>query len=115
MIIHQNFRTPWNCKTDFDIAGEGPTWGTYSISRNVRAAVTNQVIKLTMSGEASFTRGVFAEDSPIVTDVDLTYRLDNGELTGKFSRVHPFRTAFDGAINLLKQLQVMAEMMNFDD
>merc|ERR1712141_786729 len=33
-----DFSTPWNCKMDFNIAGEGPNWGTYSISRDVTAA-----------------------------------------------------------------------------
>merc|ERR1719266_240045 len=40
-----DFSTPWNCKMNFNMAGEGPNWGTYSISRDVKAAVANKVIK----------------------------------------------------------------------
>ena len=110
-----DFSTPWNCKIDFNIAGEGPRWGTYSISRNVRAALTNQDIKLAVSGEASFTRGPFAEDSPIVTDVDLTYRSTDGDLSGKFSKVikgieYPIPLYNDNY--LFKNLKIMAILMN---
>ena len=115
MIIYQNFRTPWNCKIDFNIAGEGPRWGTYTISRNVLTTVAFQEIKLAVSGEASFTRGPFAEDSPIVTDVDLTYRMNNGDLFGKFSKVikgieYPIPLYNDNY--LFKNLKIMAILMN---
>merc|ERR550539_1782828 len=34
-------------KRNFNVAGKGPNWGTYSIARNVKAAVANHVIQLT--------------------------------------------------------------------
>merc|ERR1712226_1801054 len=70
-----DFSTPWNCKMNFNMAGEGPNWGTYSISRDVKAAVANKVIKLAVSGDASFT-----------TDVDLKYLMNDRDLVGKFSK-----------------------------
>merc|ERR1711950_1690 len=66
-----DFRTPWNCKMNFNIAGEGPNWGTYTISRDLNATVAYQVITLTVNGDASFTEGVFAKISPVQTDVNL--------------------------------------------
>jgi len=82
-----DFSTPWNCKMNFNMAGEGPNWGTYSISRDVKAAVANKVIKLAVNGDASFTKGVFAKISPVTTDVDLKYLMDDRDLVGKFSKV----------------------------
>jgi len=82
-----DFSTPWNCKMDFNIAGEGPNWGTYSISRDVTAAVSNHVINLTVNGDASFTKGVFLKISPVHTNVDLTYKMNARDLIGKFSKV----------------------------
>lgn len=82
-----DFSTPWNCKMNFNMAGEGPNWGTYSISRDVKAAVANKVIKLAVSGDASFTKGVFAKISPVTTDVDLKYLMNDRDLVGKFSKV----------------------------
>merc|ERR1712083_600680 len=81
------FRTPWNGKMSCNIAGEGPEWGTYSISRDVTAAVADQVISLTVDGEASFTQGVFAEISPVHTEVDMKYLMNDTDLVGKFSKV----------------------------
>merc|ERR1711953_398690 len=71
-----DFSTPWKCKMNFNIAGEGPNWGTYSLSRDVSASVANKVIKLAVSGDSSFT-----------TDVDLTYKIHDRDLVGKFSKV----------------------------
>merc|ERR1711936_254708 len=82
-----DFSTPWNCKMDFNIAGEGPNWGTYSISRDVTAAVSNHVINLTVNGDASFTKGGFLKISPVHTNVDLTYKMNARDLIGKFSKV----------------------------
>jgi len=82
-----DFSTPWDCKMNFNIAGEGPNWGTYSISRDVKAAVANQVISLTVTGDASFTKGAYAMISPVNTDVDLTYKMNARDLVGKFSKV----------------------------
>merc|ERR1739845_267213 len=48
-----DFSTPWDCKMNFNIAGEGPNWGTYSLSRDVSASVANKVIKLAVSGDSS--------------------------------------------------------------
>lgn len=81
-----DFSTPWNCKLDFNMAGEGPNWGTYSISRDVKAAVANKVIELSVSGDSSFTKGVFAKVSPVSTDVDLKYLMNERDLIGKFSK-----------------------------
>merc|ERR1711937_7309 len=64
-----DFSTPWNCKLNFNIAGEGPNWGTYHIKRDMTAAVANKVIKLAVSGDAAFTLGPFAKISPVTTDV----------------------------------------------
>jgi len=82
-----DFSTPWKCKMNFNIAGEGPNWGTYSLSRDVSASVANKVIKLAVSGDSSFTNGVFARISPVTTDVDLTYKINDRDLVGKFSKV----------------------------
>merc|ERR1711971_698841 len=82
-----DFSTPWDCKMNFNIAGEGPNWGTYSISRDVKAAVSDHVIHLTVNGDASFTLGVFEHISPVHTDVDLTYKMNARDLVGKFSKV----------------------------
>lgn len=82
-----DFSTPWDCKMNFNIAGEGPNWGTYSISRDVKAAVSNHIISLTVTGDASFTLGVFEHISPVHTDVDLTYKMNARDLVGKFSKV----------------------------
>merc|ERR1711997_1411247 len=82
-----DFSTPWNCKMNFNVAGKGPNWGTYSIARNVKAAVANHVIQLTVDGDASFTQGVFAKISPVQTDVDLKYLMNDRDLVGKFTKV----------------------------
>merc|ERR1712020_570606 len=82
-----DFSTPWDCKMNFNVAGEGPNWGTYSLSRDLTASVANKVIKLAVSGDASFTKGVFARISPVTTDVDLTYLINDSDLVGKFSKV----------------------------
>jgi len=82
-----DFSTPWDCKMNFNIAGEGPNWGTYSISRDVKAAVSDHVIHLTVTGAASFTKGVFEHISPVQTAVDLTYKMNARDLVGKFSKV----------------------------
>merc|ERR1712149_162400 len=82
-----DWSTPWKCKMNFNIAGEGPNWGTYSLSRDVSASVANKVIKLAVSGDSSFTNGVFARISPVTTDVDLTYKINDRDLVGKFSKV----------------------------
>lgn len=82
-----DFSTPWNCKLNFNIAGEGPNWGTYHIKRDMTAAVANKVIKLAVSGDAAFTLGPFAKISPVTTDVDLTYLMNERDLVGKFSKV----------------------------
>merc|ERR1712241_724694 len=82
-----DFSTPWNCKLNFNIAGEGPNWGTYHITRDLTAAVANKVIKLAVSGDASFTLGPFAKISPVTTDVDLKYLMNERDLVGKFSKV----------------------------
>merc|ERR1739844_690707 len=81
-----DFSTPWNCKMNFNIAGEGPNWGTYSISRDVKAAVSDHVIKFAVAGDSSFTKGVFAKISPVNTDVDLTFMINDRDLVGKFSK-----------------------------
>merc|ERR1712088_364897 len=83
----RHFNADLNCKMNFNMAGEGPNWGTYSISRDVKAAVANKVIKLAVNGDASFTKGVFAKISPVTTDVDLKYLMDDRDLVGKFSKV----------------------------
>jgi len=82
-----DFSTPWNCKLNFNIAGEGPNWGTYHITRDLTAAVANKVIKLAVSGDAAFTLGPFAKISPVTTDVDLKYLMNDRDLVGKFSKV----------------------------
>merc|ERR1712001_290040 len=82
-----DFSTPWDCKMNFNIAGEGPNWGTYSISRDVKAAVSDHVIHLAVTGDASFTLGVFHHISPVQTNVDLTYKMNAKDLVGKFSKV----------------------------
>jgi len=82
-----DFSTPWNCKMNFNVAGKGPNWGTYSIARNVKAAVANHVIQLTVDGDASFTQGVFAKISPVHTDVNLKYLMNDRDLVGKFTKV----------------------------
>merc|ERR1712241_1360209 len=78
---------PWKCKMNFNIAGEGPNWGTYSLSRDVTASVANKVIKFAVAGDSSFTKGVFAKISPVNTDVDLTFMINERDLVGKFSKV----------------------------
>merc|ERR1712007_185584 len=83
----RHFNAGLDCKMNFNIAGEGPNWGTYSISRDVKAAVSNHVIHLTVTGDASFTKGVFEHISPVQTDVDLTYKMNARDLVGKFSKV----------------------------
>ena len=107
------------CRMTFNIAGEGPRWGTYSISRNVTVAVFNKVIWLAVSGEASFSQGVFAKDSPVMTDVDLTYRMDDGNLEGKFSKVikgieYPI-PLYDGnyPFKNLKMMAILLNIVNF--
>merc|ERR1712149_129383 len=82
-----DFSTPWNCKLNFNIAGEGPNWGTYHIKRDMTAAVANKVIKLAVSGDAAFTLGPFAKISPVTSDVDLKYLMNERDLVGKFSKV----------------------------
>jgi len=82
-----DFSTPWDCKMNFNIAGEGPNWGTYSLSRDMTASVANKVIKFAVAGDSSFTKGVFARISPVTTDVDLTYMINDRDLVGKFSKV----------------------------
>jgi len=82
-----DFSTPWDCKMNFNIAGEGPNWGTYSLSRDMTASVANKVIKFAVSGDSSFTKGVFAKISPVNTDVDLTFMINDRDLVGKFSKV----------------------------
>jgi len=82
-----DFSTPWDCKMNFNIAGEGPNWGTYSLSRDVTASVANKVIKFAVAGDSSFTKGVFAKISPVNTDVDLTFMINDRDLVGKFSKV----------------------------
>ena len=82
-----DFSSPWDCKMNFNIAGEEPKWGTYTISRNLTVAVDNNVIKLLVFGVASFTRGAFAKDSPVITDVDLKYEMNDRNLEGKFTKV----------------------------
>merc|ERR1712193_462862 len=82
-----DFSTPWNCKMNFNVAGKGPNWGTYSIARNVKAAVANHVIQLSVDGDASFTQGVFAKISPVHTDVNLKYLMNDRDLVGKFTKV----------------------------
>ena len=103
------------CRMTFNITGEGPKWGTYSIFRNVTVAVVNKEIKLAVSGEASFSQGVFAKDSPVMTDVDLTYMMDDSNLVGKFSKVikgieYPI-PLYDGNYPF-KNLKMMAILMN---
>ena len=78
---------PWNCEMNFNIAGKGPIWGTYSISRDVTAAVVNNVTQLSVSGDASFTKGVFAKISPFTTDIQLEYLMNAKDLVGKLSTV----------------------------
>merc|ERR1712228_418558 len=95
-----DFSTPWNCKLDFNLAGEGPNWGTYSISRDLKAAVANKVIELSVSGGSSFTKGVFAKVSPVSTDVDLKYLMNERDLIGKFSKT------MNGVNTLLNSLRV---------
>merc|ERR1712077_196 len=83
----RHFNADLDCKMDFNIAGEGPNWGTYSLSRDVTASVANKVIKFAVAGDSSFTKGVFARISPVTTDVDLTYLINDRDLVGKFSKV----------------------------
>merc|ERR1712184_84632 len=82
-----DFNTPWNCKMTLNLEGEGPNWGTYSISRNVKGAVANKIIELAVTGDASFTKGVFAKISPVNTDVNLKYVMADRDLIGKFSKI----------------------------
>ena len=83
---------PWNGKMDFNTTtsrktGDGK-WGTnYNISGEVAAALANKIIQLAVIGEASFTRGFFAQISPVSTDVDVNYLIDDKDLVGKFSTV----------------------------
>ena len=84
-------KTRGNFGLKFHIAGEGPQWGTYTISRDLTAAMDNTVgqagLHLAVSGDASFTKGVFANISPVTTDVDLTYMKSDRDLVGRFSQV----------------------------
>ena len=82
-----DFSTPWNAKLDLNLAGEGPNWGTYSITRHMTAAVADKIIKFAVTGDASFTKGVFARISPVKTDVNLKYVMADRDLIGKFSKV----------------------------
>jgi len=82
-----DFTTPWNCKMNLNLAGEGPNWGVYSIARDVTASVANREIKLKVDGDASFTKGVFANISPVHTAVDLSFLMDDTDMVGKFSKV----------------------------
>merc|ERR1711936_602622 len=74
-------------KMTLNLEGEGPNWGTYSISRNVKGAVANKIIELAVTGDASFTKGVFAKISPVNTDVNLKYVMADRDLIGKFSKI----------------------------
>merc|ERR1739844_272820 len=82
-----DFTTPWNCKLNLNLQGEGPNWGTYHITRDMKAAVANKVIEFAVTGDADFTKGVFAKISPVKTEVDLKYVMDDRDLIGKFSKV----------------------------
>merc|ERR1711910_320262 len=82
-----DFTTPWNCKLNLNLQGEGPNWGTYRIARDMKAAVANKVIEFDVTGDADFTKGVFAKISPVKTEVDLKYVMDDRDLIGKFSKV----------------------------
>merc|ERR1711936_779960 len=82
-----DFTTPWNCKLNLTLQGEGPNWGTYHINRDMKAAVANKVIEFAVTGDADFTKGVFSKISPVKTEVDLKYVMDDRDLIGKFSKV----------------------------
>ena len=78
---------PWKGKMDLTRSGSGGRWGDYNISGELTAARANKVVHLALAGEASFTRGFFAQISPVSTEVDVNYLIDDKDLVGKFSTV----------------------------
>ena len=67
--------------------GNNRRWGDYSISREVSLASAARVLSLDVSGMASFSAGLLAARSPVVTSVVLEYDVDKTDLAGHFSKV----------------------------
>merc|ERR1719284_1468283 len=83
-----DLNTPEDGHFKMTAVGQNARWGDYSINRNLQWGSSSRRLSLDLTGDSEFGAGPLAAASPVQTEVNLTFDVDNSDLNGKFMKVY---------------------------
>merc|ERR1712126_638778 len=83
-----DLNTPEDGHFKMTAVGQNARWGDYSINRNLQWGSSSRRLSLDLTGDAEFGAGPLAAASPVQTEMNLTFDVDNSDLNGKFMKVY---------------------------